>query len=92
MGNKNKNPKNYIKNGFLVAKALGYDTFATYMDQYKRYMVNTNTYNLMPVYDEFKKVVPESVLVRGVMLMQPQGLSKRKNITEDKFLKMVGIK
>lgn len=89
---KKRNKVNRIDNGFLVAKALGYDTYATYYEEHNKFMVNTNTYNLNPIHKNFKKVVPETVLVRGVMLMQPLGLSKRKDMTEEKFLKLLGLK
>jgi hypothetical protein len=89
-----KKRNNIIKiyNGFLVAKALGYDSFATYNEKYNRFMVNTNTYDLEALFAEVKKVVPETVLVRGVMMMQPYGLSKRKDMTEDKFLELLELK
>lgn len=86
-----KNPKNYINNGFLATKALGYDTYVTYNEKYHRFMINTNTKNLMPLYEKIKKIIPEVVLVRGVMLMQPTGLSKRKAMTEEKLLKLLGL-
>jgi len=89
---KKRNKVNRIDNGFLVAKALGYDTYATYYEEYNKFMVNTNTYNLNPIHRNFKKIIPETVLVRGVMLMQPLGLSKRSKMTEEKFLKLLGLK
>jgi hypothetical protein len=88
---KDRNPTNKIYNGFLVAKALGYDTYATYNEKYNRFMVNTNTHDIYPLYEDIKKTVPESVLVRGVMLMQPPGISNRKDMTEEKFLKILEL-
>ncbi|MDE2030663.1 MAG: hypothetical protein KGI58_00150 [Patescibacteria group bacterium] len=87
-----RNPVNKIYNGFLVTKALGLDSYVTYQNKYNRFLINTNNHNLRPIYEEIKKIVPETVLVRGVMLMQPQGLSKRKEMTEDKFLNLLGLK
>lgn len=89
---KKRNKVNKIYNGFLAARALGYDSYATYNEKYKRFMVNTQTYNLQKLLAVFKKAGQDAVLVRGVMLLQPQGTAKGSKMTEDKFLELLGAK
>ena len=91
---KGANPVNTITargNGFLVAKARGYDTFVTVNEEKKMFMINTQEYNLEKVYSAIKNIEPNAVLARGVMLMQAQDPKKRNGIPEDELFKIVGI-
>ncbi len=93
--NKGRNKVNKIYNGFLTAKALGYDSYVTYNEEYKRFMVNNITVgdrinNVYRLGKKLQELVPKTVIVRGVMLFQPPGMSNRSNITENKFLKIIG--
>lgn len=87
-----KNPINKIDiNGFIPATAMGYDTFVSYNAQTQKYFINSVNYNLTNIYNRIKKLVPETKLVRGVMILPPNNES-RKNITPEKLLEILDLK
>ncbi len=86
-----KIPGNYLKEGYLAAKAKGYDTFATYSKGNNSFFINSTTKDLRPIIKEIRKIVPGAKLVRGVMVLPGKDAKGRDKLTKEKFLEICGL-
>ncbi len=78
-------------NGFIPSTAMGYDTFISYNTETQKYFINSINYDLTNAYNRIKKIVPDTKLIRGVMILPPNNES-RKLITPEKLLKILDLK
>ncbi len=95
---KNKGGNGYRKNeipkglAFVGTKAAENDTFVSYSPKEGKFFVNSSKKDLTPTYDRLKKLYPGLTLVRGVMIFAPEDPQELKNVTEEQFLRAVGLK
>lgn len=83
-----------IDNGlaFITAKALGNDTFVKFNPKDGSFFINSSTKDLTPIFERLEKLYPGVTLVRGVMVFAPKDAALLKSVSEEQFLKAVGLK
>jgi hypothetical protein len=83
--------------GTLLAWANGYDTYIAFNEnkaepaKSNTYFMNSKTYNLDPAKEILSQIVPETVYVRGIMILGPQSSSERAAMTKEKFLEALHL-
>lgn len=86
----NKISGTYLKEGYLAAKAKGYDTYVSYSQSNDRFFINSTNKDLRPIIKEVKKIVPNAKLIRGVMILPGKDGNGGK-LTKEKLLEICGL-
>jgi hypothetical protein len=81
--------RNRIPEGYAAVKALGYDTYILWDENYKSFFVNTAG-NVEEVYKKIKAKIPAAQMIRGAMILLPR-TAEDKSATLEKLLESLNL-